>query len=121
MEVAENCVAPPPPTDPDLVQIGFSLRSASAPPAWRERVLTSCYVKHMVGLAARTTVRMAAVLLVLQIMNHLSLWHTAVRGVVLVASLRRMYLMRRRSTATVQPWGWPVWPWLMDSPLTPFF
>ena len=31
------------------------------------------------------------------------------------------YVTQQRSAANRQPWGWPVLPWPMDSPLIPFF
>ena len=58
---------------------------AIALPSQRERALTSCGVKPMVGPAVRNTAQMAALILVLWIVTHLYLWRTDARGVVPVA------------------------------------
>ena len=60
-------------------------------------------VNPMVGLAAHTTARMDAVILVQRMVTHLSLWRTAVRGIVPVVPWRRRYVTRRCSAATRQP------------------
>ena len=69
-----------------------AVRSAIAPHEQRERTLTPCGVKPMVGSAERTTAQMDAVILVLHMVTHLSLWRTAVRGVVPVAPWRQRYV-----------------------------
>ena len=62
-------------------------------------------MKPIAGPAARKTAWMAAVILVIIICTHLSLWITDVRGVVSVALRRQRYGMWQRSAATGHPWG----------------
>ena len=77
-------------------------------------------MKPMVGPAARTTAHMSDVIFVPQIVTHLSLCRTTAIEVVPVALSRQSYVKRKRSAPTGYPWGWPVLPWSMDYPLTPF-
>ena len=63
---------------------------------------------------------MAAVISVLGTWIHLSFFCTVVKGVVLMDPWHRIYVTRRRSADTGQPWGWPILLFTMESHLTPF-
>ena len=92
-----------------------------APPALRERALMPASVNPITGPAARTTALMAAVMLSPLICCHLEAFLKLERGIFLLAPWRRRYATWRRMTTTGNPWGWPVCPCPIDSPLTPFF
>ena len=86
VEVAEHCVAPPPPDEPDCVRVNVCHEERHCPPpAWIERALTSCGMKPMVRTVTRTTIQMAAGILVILLVTHVSLCCTSARGVVPMA------------------------------------
>ena len=89
-------------------------------PARRECALMSASVKPIDGPSDRTMDMMAAVMSSPRICCHLLPYLKLDIGVSPVAPWRRRYANRQCMAATGHSWGWPVRPFPIDYPLTPF-
>ena len=84
-------------------------------------MLTSASMNLVVGPAAWTMARMAAMILALQICYNVWSCLVEAMGVLPVAPFWRRYFTQGHRAATVQPWGCPVLPCPTGFTLTLFF
>ena len=98
-----------------------AMSRAMAPPAHIERALTSSGLKPTCGPVMVTAARRDLFILVILIEVHFPLWNKPAKGVWMVDPWCRRYATRRLMAANAHAMGCHVVPWLMDSPLTPFF